>query len=552
MRAKTLFNAQLYPLVSRRFLHPFGFGRSLLSWLFGQKPMGLFAKKPVANRFKFGGAFDLNALLLIFILIPLPLSAEPRLLITANLNGWTSQRWAQPEEVPFGLAHLEPLLDHLGPGALKLDGGEALSGSPEAAFCKRQGCPSLMDRLKGYDALVPGGGDLDWGWERLAASGLPYLAANLKINGQRPFGSYKIFELEGVKIAVLGLANPALPLGHRPIAGLEIEDPVSSAQAWIKRIQNDHPNKLVILYSGLMNPTDGAEEAKLARLTPPGQGRRLARLAGVDLVIAGGERRLPRPGLAPYEGGAVLISAGSRGRALVEVSLGPLPHINLHRAQGAEPRPPKGLLPFLTEPLPYKLKGKPRVKLAICLDQVLALAAQKPGESSAFGKIYLENLGLTKGRLLTRADLYRWLPHDELAVTIRLSQRELALLAHPAAPYGKKKPNRARQLHIALAQPLDLSLEARSSLKREYLVQLSDYHLNGGGGVVPMLFLDPKELIQAQGLGAEGAVPANPILKQGLRELIFSYLKSPNPLPSSCRMLKRTADSKDLKSKPSS
>ncbi len=99
-----------------------------------------------------------------------------------------------------------------------LDGGAALFKEVPAKS------PELKDRAAfiadiyrqlGYDAVCVGSRDLAAGMEflrRLERAGLPLISANLFYQGRRAFAPFKILEVKGLRIGVVGLTSSSIPL----------------------------------------------------------------------------------------------------------------------------------------------------------------------------------------------------------------------------------------------------------------------------------------------------------------------------------------------------
>lgn len=138
--------------------------------------------------------------------------------------------------------------------SILLDLGDLLQGSP-AAFLTRgkaaiDGAASL-----GYDAFVLGNHDLEWGAEQAAAlyssTDVPLLAANLlpSENGAglapKPF---VICHINGVKVAVVGLTTPWVPmwLPEKLLAGTRFEQSVQALRRIMPDVRAQKPDVLVL------------------------------------------------------------------------------------------------------------------------------------------------------------------------------------------------------------------------------------------------------------------------------------------------------------------
>lgn len=120
------------------------------------------------------------------------------------------------------------------PSALLIDSGDTIQGTAVSFLDKGRVIVRLLNHLK-YDAWTLGNHEFDWGTATLAAclakAEVPVLAGNLKAvstEAKKQFGMVKPFvikEVDGVKVAIIGLTTPGIPNWSRPhlIPGLEFE-----------------------------------------------------------------------------------------------------------------------------------------------------------------------------------------------------------------------------------------------------------------------------------------------------------------------------------------
>lgn len=145
---------------------------------------------------------------------------------------------------------------------LLLDNGDILQGQPcvyYSNFVDTQS-PLLASEVMNYlgcDVETFGNHDIEAGtkvftrWQKDAK--YPILGANIlnasnKTNYARP---YQIINRQGVKIAVLGLITPAIPMWvpEKLWKGLYFEDIIQSARKWVPVIQKkEHPDVLIGLF----------------------------------------------------------------------------------------------------------------------------------------------------------------------------------------------------------------------------------------------------------------------------------------------------------------
>ncbi|MFH1454193.1 MAG: bifunctional UDP-sugar hydrolase/5'-nucleotidase [Armatimonadota bacterium] len=134
-----------------------------------------------------------------------------------------------------GLAHISTLIKEerdKNPGRIiLLDGGDMYQGDPVSNIFQGKPIADIMNEM-GYDASVVGNHEFDWGqdvlFKRISQSKFPVLCANVRNKqGQLLFKPYIIKEIEGVKVAVIGLTGEDTPFTTSPkvVDDLTFENP---------------------------------------------------------------------------------------------------------------------------------------------------------------------------------------------------------------------------------------------------------------------------------------------------------------------------------------
>lgn len=143
-----------------------------------------------------------------------------------------------------------------------LDNGDILQGQPTAYYYNYIDtvAPHLaaeMLNFMGYDAGNMGNHDVEAGrtvFDRWAGDcRFPILGANIieTATGETHFKPYLVLEREGVKIAVLGMITPAIPvwLSENLWKGLRFDDMEETAHKWMKIIrEREHPDVVIGLF----------------------------------------------------------------------------------------------------------------------------------------------------------------------------------------------------------------------------------------------------------------------------------------------------------------
>lgn len=147
------------------------------------------------------------------------------------------------------------------PSLLLLDNGDMLQGQPTVYYFNfvdtvTTHLQARVMNFMGYHALTVGNHDLEPGhaaYDRMRSqSKFPWLAANAVTPSGKPyFEPYKVFKINGKKIAVLGLITPAIPswLPENIWSGMTFEDMVESAQKWMNIIRTkEKPDAIIGMF----------------------------------------------------------------------------------------------------------------------------------------------------------------------------------------------------------------------------------------------------------------------------------------------------------------
>ena len=183
------------------------------------------------------------------------------------------------EEENTSMAHVSSYLKQLkneGKTVLLLDNGDSLQGQPTVYYYNFVATnePHIWSEVlnyMNYDAVGVGNHDIEAGhsvYDRLSKElKSPLISANIvNENTKEPyFKPYTIIEKNNIKIAILGLTEPAIDrqLPKVLYEGLEAEDMVESAKKWIKVIKNkEKPDIIIGLFHSGANYTEDKEKYK--------------------------------------------------------------------------------------------------------------------------------------------------------------------------------------------------------------------------------------------------------------------------------------------------
>ncbi|ADG72819.1 bifunctional metallophosphatase/5'-nucleotidase [Brachyspira murdochii] len=177
------------------------------------------------------------------------------------------------------MAHVSSYLKQLkneGKTILLLDNGDSLQGQPTVYYYNfvATNKPHIWSEVlnyMNYDAVGVGNHDIEAGhsvYDRLSKElKSPLISANIvNENTKEPyFKPYSIIEKNNIRIAILGLTEPAIDrqLPKVLYEGLEAEDMVESAKKWIKVIKDkEKPDIIIGLFHSGANYTEDKEKYK--------------------------------------------------------------------------------------------------------------------------------------------------------------------------------------------------------------------------------------------------------------------------------------------------
>jgi len=180
----------------------------------------------------------------------------------------------------------------------------------------------VMEAINGldYDAWVPGIHDWDWGvkgFNRFSKiSRAPVLAANITVRAGRKneksrITPFIIKEIDGVRVAIVGLTAPTVPLWHRPdqLGDYLFLDSIKGLHKVLPLIRLEHPDLMILITNQGLLPFDD-------------QGNQIREIMGLfrefDVVLGGQTGQIIQERLLD---GRIYSQAGSKGHAVGRVDL---------------------------------------------------------------------------------------------------------------------------------------------------------------------------------------------------------------------------------------
>ncbi|MRX73858.1 bifunctional metallophosphatase/5'-nucleotidase [Bacillus lacus] len=215
---------------------------------------------------------------------------------------------------------------------LLIDNGDLIQGTPLTYhFARKQSHlinPMIIAlNYLAYDAAVIGNHEFNYGRELLDrtvdASHFPWLSANIvsEETGRPAFGKpYIVKELEGIKVAVLGVTTHYIPNWEEPahIKGLSFSDAYETVRSWIAHLKrNETFDVLVVAYHGGFE-RDLEKGDPTEPLTGENQGYEMCmNLADIDVLITGHQHRQ----IAEKLNSTAVVQPGNNGKYLADVKL---------------------------------------------------------------------------------------------------------------------------------------------------------------------------------------------------------------------------------------
>ncbi len=230
------------------------------------------------------------------------------------------------EQDEYGLAAQKTLVDRIrsevnatGGNVLLLSGGDINTGVPESDLQDAEPDFKAMSAI-GYDAMALGNHEFDNPLYVLANqkewASFPFLSANVvkKSDGKPLYDAYKIFDLNGLKVAVFGLvAGDTYRLSNPEyLTTLEIKDPIAVAQKLVPELRKKA--NVVVALSHLGYYKDGNHGSN-----SPGDVTLARTVPGIDIIV--GAHSHSSFDQAVTINGTIIVQAEDNGKYLGRLDL---------------------------------------------------------------------------------------------------------------------------------------------------------------------------------------------------------------------------------------
>jgi 2',3'-cyclic-nucleotide 2'-phosphodiesterase (5'-nucleotidase family) len=381
--------------------------------------------------------------------------------------------------------------------SLLLSAGDMIQGNAWANLSQGESVIEMMNAMH-FDAMVVGNHEFDFGQDvlkkRISEAAFPVLGAN--VEGMGPLKPYVIKELNGIKIALVGITTEDTPLSTHPrnVSGLNFHPPADRVISYLNELKDRADIILVLSHIGYKADRDLA-----------------GRVEGIDVIVGGhSHTRVEKPSVV---GKTIIVQAWEHGKVLGVLDLtfgnGKITKAQGHLEEikpetGKEDRDVLAIVQKYRQKVDAALSGrvgetevdldgenvrKAETNLG---DLVTDIIRQVSGAEVAIVNGGGIRTSIKKGEIRVR-DVYSVLPFDNYIVAITLTGREIReALEHgvsaiekdegrfpqvsgltftysPSAPVG----SRVKEVIIS-GKPLEPD--------REYSVATNDFLAAGGDG----------------------------------------------------------------------
>ena len=195
-------------------------------------------------------AMTLLAFLLVTVFSTAAAADELVVLHTNDIHGRVDV-----DEGLLGMPYVGALIDdhrQQHENVLVMDAGDTIHGRPIVNLLDGESAVGLMNEA-GYDVMVPGNHDFNFGYERLLEleemMEFELVAANVEKDGELLFDPYVIKDMGAFEVGVFGLATPDTYATTHPdnIEGIEFTDMVDAASEYVSLLQDEGVDLIVAL-----------------------------------------------------------------------------------------------------------------------------------------------------------------------------------------------------------------------------------------------------------------------------------------------------------------
>jgi len=206
----------------------------------------------------------------------------------------------------MGMATIKNLVDALRAtyeNTFLVDAGDILHGTTFATLEEGESMINVMNQV-GYDLMVPGNHDFNYGQDRLLEleelADFPMITANIQyeLDDSDFMNPYVIQDFDGVKVGFFGLTSPETVFKTHPdnVVGLNFLDPIAQATLMVEELEPMVDVIILLAHIGLDANTE-VTTADIANAVP-----------GIDVIIDGHSHSTLPSGL--MVGDTLIVSTG--------------------------------------------------------------------------------------------------------------------------------------------------------------------------------------------------------------------------------------------------
>ena len=141
-------------------------------------------------------------------------SADIVILYTSDIHCGINQGFGY-----VGLTQVYKHLEEQGNAVILVDDGDNIQGEPVGTMTKGEALVDLMGKV-GYSVAIPGNHEFDYGMDQFLDlaknAAFTYISCNFNREGELIFDPYVIRELDGVKVAFVGVTTPQTLISSTP------------------------------------------------------------------------------------------------------------------------------------------------------------------------------------------------------------------------------------------------------------------------------------------------------------------------------------------------
>ncbi len=216
----------------------------------------------------------------------------------------------------MGLSRIAAIIKDLEastPNLLVMDAGDTFHGTTFATLVEGESIVQVMNAV-GYDLMVPGNHDFNYGQDRLLEledmADFDMVCANISDSDDNDYmNPYVIKQVDDVKVGIFGLATPETTYKTHPqnVEGLRFEDPVEKAEEMVEELMDETDVIIALAHLG------DDETSRYTSIMVAEQ------VEGIDLIIDGHSHSQYKNGLQVGE--TLIVSTGEYAENLGVVDI---------------------------------------------------------------------------------------------------------------------------------------------------------------------------------------------------------------------------------------